>query len=73
MRTGACPGPDDLSRNFFEFLWESFIPSLEAGVVKISGYEEKTGRSGQVSDVKHVHMYVGNVYMKVRGGIYPTL
>ena len=28
-----------------------------ADVVKISGYEEKTGRSGQVGDVQHVHMY----------------
>ena len=40
-------------------------------VVKISGYEEKTGRSGQVGDVQHVHMYVGNVYRKVRGGFIP--
>ena len=38
-------------------------------VAKISGYEEKTGRSGQVGDVQHVHMYVGNVYRKLRGDL----
>ena len=41
--------------------------------MKISGYEEKTGRSGQVGDVQHVHMYVGNVDRKVSGGNDPTL
>mgnify|MGYP006973824459 CR=1 FL=1 len=39
--------------------------------MKIFGYEEKTGRSGQVCDVQHVHMYIGNVYMKLRGGFIP--
>ena len=29
-------------------------------VLKISGYEEKTGRSGQVGDVQRVHMYIRN-------------
>ena len=42
-------------------------------VVKISVYEEKTGRSGRVGDVQQVHMYVGNVYRKVKWNIYPTL
>ena len=37
------------------------------GVVKISGYEEMTGRSGQVGDVQHVH--IGNVNRKVGGDL----
>ena len=36
--------------------------------MKISGYKGKTGKSGQLSDVQHVRMYVGNVDRKVKGG-----
>ena len=35
--------------------------------MKISGYEEKTGRSGQVGDVQRVHMYIRNEYRIIRG------
>ena len=42
-----------------------------ADVVKIFNHGEKTKRSGQVGHVQHVHMYVRNVYRKVRGGFIP--
>ena len=35
LRRGACPGPDGLSRDFFEVHWECVIPALEAGVQEI--------------------------------------
>ena len=44
-----------------------------ADVVKISNYEWKTGKRERVGDVQRVHMYVGNLYRKVKGNIYPTL
>ena len=45
----------------------------ELGVVKISGHERKTGKGGQVGDVQHSHMYVGNVDREVKGEKDPTL
>mgnify|MGYP000341319640 CR=1 FL=1 len=63
---------DHNSRNLSPFpSWHILVDVRFGGadVVKISGYEEKIGRRGQLGDVQHVHMYVGNVYRKVRGKI----
>ena len=40
-------------------------------VMKISGYEGKTGRSGQVGSVQHVHMYDKKCIEESRGGFIP--
>ena len=40
-------------------------------VVKISGYEEKTGRSGQVGRCNMCTYMIGNVNRKVGGGFIP--
>ena len=42
-------------------------------VVKISGHERKTGKGGQIGDVRHSHMYEGNVDREVKGEEDPTL
>ena len=41
--------------------------------MKISGHERKIGTGGQIGDVRHSHMYVGNVDRQVKGGKDPTL
>ena len=35
LRRGACPSPDDLSRDFFEIHWETVIPLMEARIEEI--------------------------------------
>ena len=39
---------------------------LGADVVKISGHERKPGKGGKIGDVRHSHMYVGNVDREVK-------